>query len=171
MRRGSWVLMIAALVAAGACATSSPRAARPPPPSPEARATKPIDWSTREASHKPWRAPGKRLQLVVTGGQAKGEHYAWLVANGTVVLSIYRCAEGEVQQVIDAFLGDMTLATVATPSDSASWGILGAAIKPDPPPPPPEPGGFPLKYIGEVMTTAWRMDRQVQGLSGAVIAD
>src|SRR5262245_36649346 len=127
MTRATWVLMIAALVVAGGCAAG---AQRPPPVSAQARAAKPVDWARRDPTARPWRAPGKRVQMVVSHGWAAGEYYAWFVANGSDVLAVFRCRDGELSQVAAEYMGDMTRAEVGSPADALSWGILGGLYKP-----------------------------------------
>src|SRR5215468_6761663 len=79
-------------------------AARPPAPTnavapPATRAAleaKPVAWAARDRSAALLpRAPG-RVQIVVTPGWSAGEHYGWVIRNGTDVVKVFRCAGTEI---------------------------------------------------------------------------
>jgi hypothetical protein len=143
---------------AAACAAQSARPgtiATAPPASRAALEAKPVAWTRTSAELFP-KSLG-RLQIVITPGWADGEHYAWLIANGTDVIRVYRSRSQEIGEIIDAAVRTV-YPTVGTPLDSLSIGVVGSIHKP--PPPPPDPGGFPELYVQDVMRTAWGIDRE-----------
>src|SRR5580693_3829458 len=85
MFRTTWITLLT--VSALACGGANRRVA-----SPEARAIKFTEWSKRDATAPLWPASAKRVQIVVTGGYAEGDHMVWVVSEGTTVLVVYRVA-------------------------------------------------------------------------------
>jgi hypothetical protein len=157
-------LLILALAACGA---------RPPGPSvavPSASraalASKASAWAERDRSAVLFPKSIGRLQIVVTPGWAEGEHYAWLISNGTDVVRVFRARSNEIGDIVDTAIKTV-YPTVGTPLDQLSIGILGSYHKP--PPPPPDPGGFPEAYVQEVMHTAWGIDREQVKVGGGQV--
>src|SRR5262245_20214875 len=145
-------LLIAVTMAA--CAGRSGGAttiATAPPASRAALAAKPVVWAKRDTSVAVLPKSIGRLQIVITAGWTAGEHYAWLVSNGSDVIRVYRCASTEIGDIMDAAIKTV-YPTVGTPIDKISFGVVGSIHAP--PPPPPDPGGFPGDYVQQVMRTA-----------------
>lgn len=108
-----------------------------------------------------WPREARRRQLVITNGWSRGDHYAWLIAEGTKVVSVYHLRTGaDLDSLLTRAGRGLVGASMGSPLDKASWSIAGVIVVPDPPP-PPEPGGFPLWYVQRVMDTAWSLDTHV----------
>jgi hypothetical protein len=108
-----------------------------------------------------WPRDTTRRQLVISGGWQPDERFAWLIADGTKVIAVYRTTtQDELDELVAKVTRGLVFATVGSPDDKNSWGIAGAIKIPDPPP-PPEPGGFPEYYVDRVMTAAWRLSTQL----------
>jgi hypothetical protein len=151
-------LLIAMTMAACAARAGGPATvAAAPPASREALAAKPMVWAKRDTSVPLLPTSIGRLQIVITPGWAAGEHYAWLVSNGSDVIRVYRCASTEIGDIVDTAIKTI-YPTVGSPLDKISFGVVGSIHAP--PPPPPDPGGFPGDYVQQVMRTAWGMNRQ-----------
>jgi hypothetical protein len=132
---------------------------RPPKPSPAALAAKPVAFTRRDQITAVLSTSITHLQLVITRGWARDEHFAWLISDGTNVLSVYHItASNQLGDVIGAVVNTV-YPTVGTPLERASFGVMGSIHAP-PPPPPPEPGGFPQIYVEQVLTAAWRMNQE-----------
>jgi hypothetical protein len=158
-------LLILALAACSARAIG-PNDVTAPPASRTALAAKPSIWAVRDRSAVLFPKAIGRLQIVVTPGWAEGEHYAWLISNGTDVVRVFRARSTEIGNIVDTAI-QTVYPTVGTPLDQLSIGILGSFHKP--PPPPPDPGGFPEAYVQEVMRTAWRINREQVQVGGAAV--
>ena len=157
-------LLTLALVACGA-RPLPPNDVTAPPASRAALAAKASVWAERDRSLALFPKSIGRLQIVVTPGWAEGEHYAWLVSNGTDVIRVFRARSTEIGDIVDTAIKTV-YPTVGTPLDQLSIGILGVYHKP--PPPPPDPGGFPGDYVQEIMHTAWGINQQQVKVGGQI---
>jgi len=127
---------------------------RMPPISAEVRAAKAVPYSRTVALA--WPREATRRQLVISGGWQPDERFAWLIADGTKLVAVYRLATREDLNDLLAKIAQSEIsATTGGFNDQRSWVIAGAIPVPDPPP-PPEPGGFPWDYVQRVMAAAWR---------------
>src|SRR5215471_1710457 len=115
-----------------------------PPATRAALEAKPVAWAKRDTSVALVPRSLGRLQIVITPGWNAGEHYAWLITNGTDVIRVFRCAGTEIGELVDAAIHTV-YPTVGTPLDQVSFGVVGSIHTP--PPPPPDPGGFPGDYV------------------------
>jgi hypothetical protein len=161
--------MLLSVILVAACAAQAGRpgtVATAPPANRAALEAKAVAWTRTSAELFP-RSPA-RVQIVITPGWADGQHYAWLIANGTDVIRVYRSTGSEISDIVDAAIRTV-YPTTGTPLDQLSIGIVGSFHKP--PPPPPDPGGFPEAYVQEVMRTAWGIDRQQMLVGGTQIGD
>jgi hypothetical protein len=169
MRYASLVIFVmsAACAARSAAPTAAPTAApsAAPPASRAALEAKPVVWARRDPAVAVIPLTIERLQVIITPGWARGEHFAWLISNGTEVIRVYRCASTEIGEVVDAAIRTI-YPTVGTPLDQASFVIVGSIHTP--PPPPPDPSGFPGIYVEQVVRTAWNMNREQIQISGTV---
>jgi hypothetical protein len=127
--------------------------------SPEARAIKFTEWSKRDATAPLWPASAKRVQVVVTGGYAEGDHMVWVVSEGTTLLVVYRVAAADYGDA----LANIVRPTIASPLADFSDGGQGIILGP-PPPPPVGPIGFPESVINAVIDYTSRIDVQSQQL-------
>jgi hypothetical protein len=155
-----WSMLVCAVLAA----------CQPRPPEPQiprsAFAAKPAAWSRTSLEALTVPKTAKHLQLIVTPGWAKGEHFAWLIADGTEVLAVYRTLTSELGEVIDE-ASHRYFSNVPSIIDSRSFVILGS-YKP-PPPPPPDPGGFPGGYVQSIMLTAQALNKEALRLESAIV--
>lgn len=160
--------ILLSMILATACGAQSPRPApiteMAPPASRAALEAKPVAWATRDTSVPVFPRSIGRLQIVITPGWVEGEHYAWLITNGTDVIRVYRSRSTEIGDIVDAAVRTI-YPTAGTPLDKLSIGVVGSIHKP--PPPPPDPGGFPGDYVQQVMRTAWGMNREQIQLNAA----
>jgi hypothetical protein len=147
---------------AAACGGSAGAGAggRARPASLEARQVRPVDWARRVATDPLWPAGTRRLQIVVTPAWTAGEHFVWFVANGTNALRVFRTSGRELNALIDAALGDLSMSTVESPTASLWYGGAGSITKPPTPDPPPAPI-LPPGYVDAVMRLAWEMNENV----------
>jgi hypothetical protein len=150
MFRTTWITLLT--VSALACGGANRRVA-----SPEARAIKFTEWSKRDATAPLWPASAKRVQIVVTGGYAEGDHMVWVVSEGTTVLVVYRVVAADYGDA----LASIVRPTIASPLADFSNGGQGIILGP-PPPPPTGPIGFPEPIINAVIDYTSRIDAQSQ---------
>ena len=153
------LLLISVMITACGARSAGPPAA--PKASRAALAAKPIEWSKRDPAVPIWPASVSHGQLIVTGGWAQGEHYAWAISEGTDVVAVYRCTTDQLGEIID-LAGRAFRPTVSKPGDEASFVILGSFKQP--PPPPPDPGGFPGPYVEQVLHAAWTANYEATAL-------
>jgi len=152
------------ILAAAACAAGTTQQPTAPKASRAALDVKPIVWAARDRSEAVLPASVRRVQVVITRGWAKDEHYAWLVSNGTDVIRLYRCTSAEIGDIVEAAVRTV-YPTKGTPLDAMSLGVLGSIHTPGPPP-PPDPGGVPELYVQHVMKTAWGMNQEQVQIDG-----
>lgn len=148
------------------CATAACGARPGPPPvSPGVLEAKVVVWQ-RDATPIKLAAQVRRVQLIITPGWVKDEHVAWLIANGTEVLEVFRCTSLERAELTD-IANRTTLPTLKDPVDHISFSVLGSINKP--PPPPPDPGGIPgglqvaklpRVYVQNVLDAAWNLNAE-----------
>lgn len=143
--------------------TTTPTQERPPPVSVEALAAKPVPYARTVTPT--WPRETTRRQLVISGGWQPGESFAWLIADGTKVVAVYRVTREDMSDLLVKIGQQMVFTSVGTDNKS-DWVIAGAVKVPDPPP-PPEPGGFPGDYVERVMAAAWRATQVSQPLTTA----
>jgi hypothetical protein len=149
-----WVTMMVM-----ACA---PRAVGPvaPKPSRGALEAEPVDWAKHGALAIPESA--KHIQLIITGGFKRDEHFAWLIVNGTEVVGVFRASPNEVDDVLGTAAG-AARAAVSSPIDTASFAAIGIIYTPPPPPPPHgKPPFFPQIYVENVLRLAWKVNQSAQ---------
>ena len=130
--------------AAPAAAAAEPPPAsgeRPPALSAEARQVRAVAYSADAVVA--WPRDARRRQLIISNGSRRGEHFAWLVADGTRVVSLYALRDqADLDSMIVRVGRNLVGTAPSSPFDSASWGIAGTIVIPDPPD-PPGPGGYP----------------------------
>lgn len=173
VRASIWILMTCAVTAcaAGAAGPTTARLAAPPPPSQRVLATKVAAWQSRDPAPLTLPAQARRVQLIITPGWARDEHYAWLISGGTELIAVFRCTTTQRSEIFDA-ASRLVMPTVGTPLDKIAFGVLGS-IKP-PPPPPPDPGGepglvverLPRAYVQGVLQDAWNLNAEQARIEG-----
>jgi len=162
-------LLVCAMVTACAARAVGPPPA--PPLSPRVFAARVVPWDGREVAPLALPALAKRVQLIITPGWAADEHFAWLIADGTDVVLVYRCTASQRAEIVET-ANRVFVPVAGSPLDKASWIILGST-KP-PPPPPPDPGGhdggrveyLPRVYVQNVVNTAWEINHQQEQIEG-----
>lgn len=148
------LMLFVSLIAA--CAGRAGGRPMSPRPSPAALATTDVEWSKRVPTASLWPASARHLQLIITAGNQRGQHYAWFITNGTDVVAAYNVRDVELGDLIIKAVTDAQ-PTVAMPGASASFGVLGSIWGPGPPRPP---HAFPEPYVVRVLDQAWRMNRE-----------
>ena len=128
----------------------------PPPITPELREVRAVTYTFE--SPIVWPRDAKRRQVILVAGARAGDYYAWMVADGTRVGSVFFLqGQPDVDNLVLRLGRTLVATTASSPLDQQSWGIAGTIVIPDPP--PQGPGGFPELYIQRVMNTAWYLDR------------
>ncbi|NVB83829.1 MAG: hypothetical protein HOV81_35975 [Kofleriaceae bacterium] len=146
------------LLVVAACASGGHK----PVVSPEARDIKATEWSKRDAAAPLWPETAKRVQVIVTGGWSAGEHFVWVVAEGTKPVAVYHVGTSDLADMRSR-LGDLVKAELMNPLLSLANGGQGVILGP-PPPPPIGPLGFPLRVVNAVVSYAAHLDRESQQL-------
>jgi hypothetical protein len=136
--------------------------------SPEPRAMKATEWSARDAAAPLWPATAKRVQLIVTSAWSAGDHFVWVIGDGTKPIAVYHAGPKEIADVMSR-LGELVKAEVESPLLAISHGGQGIVIGP-PPPPPDGPLGIPpyvvravVDYAGQLDRTSRQLDRELLG--------
>ena len=153
----SQMLILSVVVMITACGAHTTKPQVAPQPSAAALAAKPVLWSTREPTARLIPVSTRRVQLIITPGWTKGEHFAWLISDGSDVLAVYKANGSDLSDIVAGVVHSY-YPTVANPTDKVSISVMGSFHAP--PPPPPDPPGFPGVYVQEVMHAAWTMNRE-----------
>src|SRR5258706_8777192 len=93
-------ILILMCVMAAACAARGAGPPSAPPPSPKVLATKIVAWDARDTAPLALPAQALHVQLIITPGWARDEHYAWFVSNGTDVVAVYRCTDSQRSEIL-----------------------------------------------------------------------
>jgi hypothetical protein len=125
---------------------------------PDARGITATEWSKRDASAPLWPATATRVQIIVTSGWSAGEHFMWVIAEGTKPVAVYHVGAPDFSDMRSR-LADAVKAEEKNPLLSISNGSQGIIIGP-PPPPPVGPIGFPPRVIKAVLDYAAHLDRE-----------
>lgn len=140
--------------------SAPPIASQMPPITVTTRATRPVEWRLRDPDAALWPSSTRRLQIIITPGWERGEHFAWLISDGNKVIKLYRASSRDLNGLLAEVFGNLTKAEQQAPTASLSYGGAGTVIKPTTPDPPPAPI-LPGSYVDSVMKAAWKMDQQV----------
>lgn len=164
-------LFVLYLFAAAACATSHAGTARAPAPSPRIFETKIVIWDKRDSSPPTIPTTAKHVQLILSPGWDKEEHYAWVFADGTELIAVYRVTGEQRTEALD-FAGGLVMPTKGTPLDKYGFGVLGSIVRPNPPS-PPDPGGdgglvsrLPRAYVEGIVGSAWNLNNEQAAIDG-----
>jgi hypothetical protein len=158
LRTPIFLLLLATLASLVSCHSASAGPAIAPEVSRATLSIQPTVWAQRDRNITIVPRTVTRLQIVITRGWTRSEHLAWVIAEGSRALAVYRTNTAELGDVFGE-LSDLVASTTGTPLDQLSYTIMGSFKQP-PPPPPPDPGGLPEMYVREVMRTAWSMDQE-----------
>ena len=155
-----------------ACA---PRATAPAEPG-EARAepapramvdAKPVEWAKRATPALEWPANAESVALIITRGWDPDEHFAWLIANGSDVVAVYRANARELDDVIDQAMRTARTRVAGgggVGGNSASFVMLGTIYVPGPKGPPHVIPGWPAQYLDDIYNAARGAHRETQRL-------
>jgi len=143
-------LLLLSLVLAG-CAAHAQGMTEGYQPTKEALEARPIPWKTGALELVPQTI--RHLQVVMTPGFQKGEHFAWFLAGGRDVVVVFSASSSDLDEM-STELANRYFPEEGVPGDTRSYVILGA-IKGPGNPPDPGPGGFPEFYVVMVMRASF----------------
>jgi hypothetical protein len=143
-------LLLLSLALAG-CSAHAQGVSDGPKPSAEALNARPIPWKT--GSLQLVSEEIRHLQLIVTRGFQRGQHFAWFVAGGRDVVVVFSGSSTDLDEMYNE-LSDRYNPEGGIPGDGRSHVILGT-IKGPGGPPDPGPVGFPELYVAMVMRAAF----------------
>lgn len=156
------------LVSLAAC---MPRPAPPVEPAdsaePAPRAmveAKAVDWAQRDGAPLAWPANAESVELIITGGWDPGEHFVWLIANGSDVVGVFRAGARELDDVVDKAT-QMARAQISGGGRTGSFVMLGTIYVPGPPRPPHAIPGWPEEYARAIRDTARGAHRETSRLN------
>jgi hypothetical protein len=139
-------LLLLSLVLAG-CAAHAQGVTEGYKPTKEALDARPIPWKTGGLERVPQTI--RHLQVVMTPGFQKGQHFAWFLAGGREVVVVVSGSSSDIDEM-STELSNRYFPEEGVPGDTRSYVILGVLKGPGGPP-DPGPGGFPEAYV--VMVT------------------
>jgi hypothetical protein len=142
-------LLLLSLALAG-CAAHAQGVTEGSKPTREALDAKPIPWKTGSLSLVPETI--RHLQVVMTPGFQRGQHFAWFLAGGRDVVVVFSASSGDLDEMSNE-LNNRYFPEEGVPGDKRSYIILGALKGPGGPP-DPGPGGFPEAYVAMVTRAA-----------------
>jgi hypothetical protein len=144
-------LLLLSLALAG-CAAHAQGVSEGPKPSAEALNARPIPWKTGSLDRVP--EDLRHLQVVITRGFARGQHFAWFIGGGRDVVVVFSASSTDVDEMNNELNERYYAESGGLPGDRRSYVILGA-IKGPGNPPDPGPGGFPEAYVVMVIRAAF----------------
>lgn len=151
--RTAYLLLMS--IALAACAAHAQGVSEGPKPSPKALEAKPVPWRTGALEMVPTTI--QHLQVIVTPGYRKGEHFAWFTAGGSDVVVVFRASDSDVDEMNDEINQRYVASAGTIPGDRRSWVIYGTYKGPGGPP-DPGPTGFPEAYVVIVMRLAFDLN-------------
>jgi hypothetical protein len=134
-------------VVVAACSAHAQGVSEGPKPSRAALDARPIPWKTGSLELIPTTI--QHLQVIVTPGFKRGEHFAWFTAGGSDVVVVFHATSDDVDEMNNE-LNRRYLPSQGVPGDKRSFVIFGTYKGPGGPP-DPGPGGFPGPYVELVM--------------------
>jgi hypothetical protein len=143
-------LLLLSLVLAG-CAAHAQGVTEGYKPTKEALEARPIPWKTGALELVPQAI--RHLQVVMTPGFRKGEHFAWFLAGGRDVVVVFSASSSDLDEM-GTELSNRYFPEQEIPGDSRSYVILGVLKGPGGPP-DPGPVGFPELYVGMITRAAF----------------
>ena len=111
---------------------------------------RPIPWKTGGLDRVPQTI--RHLQVVITPGFVRGQHFAWFIAGGRELVVLFSGSSADVAEMGDE-LSNRYFPEEGLPGDSRSYVILGVLKGPGGPP-DPGPGGFPEVYVNMIVRAA-----------------
>ena len=147
-------LLLLSLALAG-CAAHAQGVSEGPKPSAEALSARPIPWKTGDLERVPTTI--LHLQVIITPGFARGEHFAWFTAGGRDVVVVFSASGADIDEMT-AELNNRYFPEQGVPGDRRSFVIVGTYKGPGGPGPDPGPGGFPEWYVVMLMRAAFEIN-------------
>ena len=111
---------------------------------------RPIPWKTGSLQMVPEAI--RHLQVVITPGFARGQHFAWFVNGGRDLVIVFSGTSSDVDEIGNE-LANRYFPEEGLPGDRRGYVILGVLKGPGPGGPGPDPGpsGFPDWYVRMIM--------------------
>ena len=120
-------------------------------PSKEALSAKPIPW--KEGSLDLIPTTISHLQVIITPGFERGQHFAWFMAGGRDVVQVFSASNTDVDEMTSE-LNRRYFPEEGVPGDKRSFVIFGTYKGPGGPP-DPGPIGWPELYVVMVVQAAF----------------
>ena len=145
------VLLLLSLALAG-CSAHAQGVSEGPKPTREALEARPIPWKTGSLERVP--EDLRHLQVIITRGFERGQHFAWFVSGGRDVVVVFSGNATDMDEM-NQELNDRYMPEGGIPGDRRSYVILGTIKGPGGGPPDPGPIGFPEMYVVMVIRAAF----------------
>jgi hypothetical protein len=113
----------------------------------DALSARPVPWRTGSLQMVPETI--RHLQVIITPGFQRGQHFAWFIAGGRELVVVFSGNSTDVDEM-GTELSDRYFPEQGLPGDQRSYVILGILKGPGGPP-DPGPGGFPEAYVNMVV--------------------
>jgi hypothetical protein len=146
--RSALLLLSLALAGCAAHAQGVPDGSKPTREALEAR---PVPWRTGSLQMVPETI--RHLQVIITPGFQRGQHFAWFTAGGRDVVVVFSGSSSDIDEMNNE-LNNRYFPEQGLPGDRRSYVILGSLKGPGGPP-DPGPVGFPELYVVMVMRAAF----------------
>jgi hypothetical protein len=143
-------LLLLSFVLAG-CAAHAQGVTDSYKPTKEVLEARPIPWKTGGLERVPQTI--RHLQVVMTPGFQKGQHFAWFLAGGRELVVVFSGSSSDIDEM-STELSNRYFPEESVPGDSRSYVILGVLKGPGGPP-DPGPIGFPEAYVTMVTRAAF----------------
>jgi hypothetical protein len=143
-------LLLLSLALAG-CAAHAQGVSEGSKPTREALEARPVPWKTGSLQLVP--EDIGHLQVIITRGFDRGQHFAWLLSGGRNLVVVFSGSAIDMDEMTNE-LNDRYMPEGGIPGDRRSFVILGS-IKGPGNPPDPGPIGFPEPYVVMVMRAAF----------------
>ena len=144
-------LLLLSLALAG-CAAHAHGVTEGAKPTREALEARPIPWKTGSLQLVPETI--RHLQVVITRGFQRGQHFAWFTNGGRDVLVVFSASSSDIDEMSNELNNRYFPEEGGVPGDGRSHVIVGILKGPGGPP-DPGPIGFPEAYVVMVMRAAF----------------
>jgi hypothetical protein len=119
-------------------------------PTKEALEARPVPWKTGSLQLVPETI--RHLQVVMTPGFVRGQHFAWFLAGGKDLVIVFSGSSSDIDEM-STELANRYFPEEGVPGDTRSYVIVGILKGPGGPP-DPGPGGFPEVYVTMIQKAA-----------------
>jgi hypothetical protein len=138
-------------IATAACTAHAQGVSEGAKPTAAALNARPVPWKTGSLDLIPTTI--LHLQVIITPGFQRGQHFAWFTAGGRDVVIVFSASNDDIDEMNDE-LNRRYVPEQGVPGDKRSYIILGSYKGPGGPP-DPGPIGFPEAYVVMVMRAAF----------------